>query len=170
MRACVRVCVCQEARFSVAPVYQKKVQLRQVNSGIITWVCTNSPTAPDTSVTAKAVCACQTGRTRYMTLRNRRRAQSDYSQFHLPQLYISYIIQWVLCMIIAQTGTSIVCLPFLTCRAVLCHTDSSAACFSVFFSWSVLVWHCASYLASPPVKDIVPTSRELASSFNCCTA
>ena len=38
---------------------QAFVQLRQIKSGIITWVRTNSPTAPDASVTAKAVCACQ---------------------------------------------------------------------------------------------------------------
>ena len=35
----------------------KQVQLRQMKSGIITWVCTNSPTARDASVTAKS-CVC----------------------------------------------------------------------------------------------------------------
>ena len=37
------------------------VQLQQIKSGVITWVCTNSTAAPDASVTAKAVCDCQIG-------------------------------------------------------------------------------------------------------------
>ena len=38
-----------------------ELQLRQMTSGIITWVCTNSPIALDAPVTAKAVCACLIG-------------------------------------------------------------------------------------------------------------
>ena len=35
------------------------VRLQQMKSGIITWVCTNSPAAPDTSATEKTECAFQ---------------------------------------------------------------------------------------------------------------
>ena len=44
-----------------AHIHTDILQLRQMKSGIVTCVCTNSLTAPDTSVTAKAVCAHQTG-------------------------------------------------------------------------------------------------------------
>ena len=56
-----KVCVLPVAKCYVGPKHYCYIQLRQMKSGIVTWVCTNSPTAPDASVTAKAVCACQTG-------------------------------------------------------------------------------------------------------------
>ena len=47
--------------YLLSGVLWQLLQLRQIESGIITWVCTNSPTALDASVTTNAVCACQTG-------------------------------------------------------------------------------------------------------------
>ena len=51
----------QELTLSTDSWVFRIVQSWQVKSGIITWVCTNSCTAPDASVTAKAVCAYLTG-------------------------------------------------------------------------------------------------------------
>ena len=66
------------------------VQLQQMKSGIITWVCTNSLTAPDVLCDYKS-CVCMPNWlnnlepvTSHPEIKGA--AQSDHSQFHLPQL------------------------------------------------------------------------------------
>ena len=66
-------------------------QSQQMKSGIITWVCTNSPTAPDALCDCKS-CVCMPNWlnnlepiTSHQEIKGA--AQSDYSQIHLPQLY-----------------------------------------------------------------------------------
>ena len=68
------------------------VQLRQMKLRIITWVCTNSPTAPDALYECKS-CVCMPNWlsnlepvTSHQEIEGA--AQSDYSRLHLPQLYI----------------------------------------------------------------------------------
>ena len=67
------------------------LQLRQMKSGIITWMCTNSPTAPNALCDCKS-CVCMPNWlnnlepiTSHQEIEGA--AQSDYYQFHLPQLY-----------------------------------------------------------------------------------
>ena len=70
------------------------IHFRQMKSGIITWVRTNSPTAPDALCDCKS-CVCMPNWSNNLELVTSHpeiegTAQCDYSQFHRPQLYLAW--------------------------------------------------------------------------------
>ena len=72
------------------------VQLWQMKPGMITWVCTNSPTASNTPCDCKSCVWMPNYLNNLEPVISHQEiegaAQSDYSQFHLPQLYVPNIL------------------------------------------------------------------------------